>query len=297
MRICVALLLAFMCEGAGADPFTERCADRDAVERVYYAHRTGTKPPFSEVLSRSALEQLVRTDMRKERLLLRLYHTEITERQIDAEIARIDQSTRAPEILRELKQALGNDSRRFGRAVVSHMLVDTELRDRFANDDSLHFQMRHQIEGLRSNLLAAQPKVDLLSKINLARNAGIGEVSEIKWLSNKQTARIAPETTNGLISSGGPYSLRPLPESSLSSNGGQKPADFSKLPARMQSVLKSQLQKPGDVSAVIELPTEFLLCILKERSPTTLVVASVVLRKRNYDDWLAEQLKGLPSEP
>ena len=245
-----------------------------------------------------ALEQLVRTDMRKEQLLLRLYHTEISEAQVQAEITRIDQSTRAPEILRELKQALGNDSHRFARAVVRPMLVDTELRDRFANDDSLHLEMRRQLEGVRTKILALKAKGDLLSEVEAARTSGIGEVSEIKWaLSDKQTARIATETTNGPISSGGPYSLRPLPESSLSSNGGPKPADFSKLPARMQSVLKSQLQKPGDVSAVIELPTEFLLCILKERSPTTLVVASVVLRKRNYDDWLAEQLKALPLEP
>ena len=249
-------------------------------------------------MPRATLEKLVRTEIRTEQLLLRVYHTEISEAQVQAEITRIDQSTRAPEVLRELKQALGNDSRRFGRTVVRPMLVDTELRDRFANDDSLHFQMRRQLDGLRIKILSLKPKGNLLPEVESARTSGIGEVNEIKWaLSDKQTARIAPETTNGPISSGGRYSLRPLQEPSPSFNGGPKPADFSKLPARMQSILKSQLQKPGDVSAIIELPTEFLLCILKERSPTTLVVASAVLRKRNYDDWLAEQLKALPLEP
>jgi len=236
--------------------------------------------------------------MRKEQVLLRVYHTEITEAQIEAEMTRIDQSTRAPEILRELKRALGNDSRRFGRSVVRPMLVDTELRNRFANDDSLHVEMRHQIEDLRTKLLALKAKVNLLSEINLARKAGIGEVSEIRWaISDSQNAPVAPQTTNGLISSGGRYSLQPPPEPAHSINGDEKPGEFSKLPLRMQSILKAQLQKPGDVSAVIELPTEFFLCILKERSRTTLVVAAVVARKRPYDDWLAAQLTALPLEP
>src|ERR1700720_3637806 len=31
-----------------ADDFSALCADRAAIERVYYQHRLGTKPPFEE---------------------------------------------------------------------------------------------------------------------------------------------------------------------------------------------------------------------------------------------------------
>ena len=44
-------------------------ADRAAIERVYYEHRLGEKPPFEQVLPPATLENLVRQDLRKEATL------------------------------------------------------------------------------------------------------------------------------------------------------------------------------------------------------------------------------------
>ena len=57
----------------------------------------------------------------------------------------------------------------------------------------------------------------------------------------------------------------------------------------LQNVLRAQLLKPGDLSALIETPGAFLLFVAKEKSSTELSVASFSLPKRSYDEWLAQQ--------
>ena len=82
------------------------CADRAAIERVYYHHRLGQKPPFEQVLPPATLEILVQQDLRKEAVLRKVYGVEVTSVLLDAEVQRINTTTRAPEVLAEIKTAL-----------------------------------------------------------------------------------------------------------------------------------------------------------------------------------------------
>jgi len=50
-----------------------------------------------------------------------------------------------------------------------------------------------------------------------------------------------------------------------------------------------QLRQPGDVSAVIETPSGFLLFRAKEKTATTLTATRLAIPKRSYDEWLAQQ--------
>jgi len=52
---------------AGQDPITELVSDRTAVERVYYDHRLGTKPPFEKVLPAAEVARLVNADLTRRR--------------------------------------------------------------------------------------------------------------------------------------------------------------------------------------------------------------------------------------
>lgn len=54
-------------------------------------------------------------------------------------------------------------------------------------------------------------------------------------------------------------------------------------------MLRVQLRQVGDVSAVIETPSSFLLYVAKEKTATALTVACLSLPKRSYEQWLAEQ--------
>src|SRR5882672_4800786 len=114
------------------------CSDRAAIERVYYSHRLGNKPPFEQALPPAFIERLVKEDLRKETALKKVYAVEITTALLNAELQRINTTTRAPEVLAELKAALGDDTNRFARALARPIVVERLLRDKFENDDTLH---------------------------------------------------------------------------------------------------------------------------------------------------------------
>src|SRR3954464_14740605 len=81
-------------------------ADRAAVERVYYEHRLGNKPAVEEALSVAAMETMLRAERKKEVALKEVYHVEISDAQITEEMKRIESTTRAPEVLAEIRSAL-----------------------------------------------------------------------------------------------------------------------------------------------------------------------------------------------
>ena len=61
---------------------------------------------------------------------------------------------------------------------------------------------------------------------------------------------------------------------------------FEDLPLELQKVLNAQLNKPEDVSAVIETPNGFLLSRATGRADRRLSAASVRFAKRGFDAWL-----------
>jgi len=131
------------------------CADRAALERVYYNHRLGEKPPFEQVLPPATLETLVRQELRKEAALKRVYRVELMPAMLDAEVQRINTTTRAPDVLAEIKAALGHDLARFANVFAKPILVERLLREKFDNDDALHAPQRREMERVRARLTNA----------------------------------------------------------------------------------------------------------------------------------------------
>src|ERR1043166_2280788 len=98
--------------------FAERVAYQRAIEEVYWRHRiwprsrgehTDPKPPLDAVMSKAQLEKKVAGYLRKSQALEDYWQRPITADQLQAEMDRMAQNTRQPEILRELFDALGND--------------------------------------------------------------------------------------------------------------------------------------------------------------------------------------------
>jgi hypothetical protein len=150
-------LLALLGSGfaAPAADLASLRGDRAAIERVYYNHRLGEKPPFEQVLPPATLENLVRQEFCKETALKQAYRVEVTPAMLDAEVQRINTTTRAPEMLAEIKTALGNDPDRFARAMANPILVERLLREKFDNDDALHASPRREMEKVRTQLTNA----------------------------------------------------------------------------------------------------------------------------------------------
>ena len=95
--------------------FSERVAYQRAIEDVYWRHRIwpkenlDPKPSLDAVMSQAQLEKKVTDYLRKSQELEDYWQQPITADQLQAEMDRMAQHTRQPEVLRELSQALGND--------------------------------------------------------------------------------------------------------------------------------------------------------------------------------------------
>lgn len=281
--IAALLLLQASFVAAGTD-LGALSADRAAIERIYYEHRLGEKPPFEAALPQATLEALVRQDLRKEAALEKAYGVEITPALVAAEVRRLEATTRAPEVLAEIRHALGDDAGRFARSMARPILVERELRARFDNDDKLHAGKRHEAEQARAGLLASQ---------------SVPDMREVTWQltprpqGEKPAAAAPPPPPTQGVAKSGAYSVEATAQLAEVLNPSGEDRDrklyFEDLDPELQKVLRVQLQKPGDVSAVIETPGGFLVFQAKAKTFAALTAASLTIPKRSYEEWLAQQ--------
>ena len=98
--------------------FAERVAYQRAIEEVYWRHRIwprnggenpDPKPALDAVMSQAQLEKKVTYYLRNSQELEDYWQKPITAEQLQAEMDRMAQHTKQPEVLREFFEALGND--------------------------------------------------------------------------------------------------------------------------------------------------------------------------------------------
>ncbi len=142
--------------------FDERVAAQRAIERVYYAHQVGTRPPFDEIASPQRLERKVRTYMERSVALEQIWNAPLTAEALTREWERVTRSTSFPDRLRELYRALGDDPFLIQECLVRPELVEHLARGRFAYDASIHAAARAEAEALRDSLVrgALDPRLD-----------------------------------------------------------------------------------------------------------------------------------------
>ena len=96
--------------------FAERVAYQRAIEEVYWHHRIwpkerpDPKPSFDAVMSQTQLEKKVGDYLRKAQALEDYWQRPITTEQLQAEMDRMAQHTKQPEVLRELIPGAGQRS-------------------------------------------------------------------------------------------------------------------------------------------------------------------------------------------
>jgi hypothetical protein len=286
-RVLLWVIVCSTCAVASAADWSVLRGDRAAIERVYYNHRLGNKPPFDQVLPPATLDNLVRLDLRKEAVLARVYGVEITPAMLDAEVGRINTTTRAPAMLAEVKSALHDDAARFANSFAKPILVERLLREKFNNDDALHAPLRRQVEEVRNDLLEARSKgaryADLLSNLKRRHPA---DVIETSWQLGIRAADTTPAPAADDVDIRkrfGPSAQILSPRHSAES---VKTRYWEDLPPQLQNVLQAQLRQPADVSAGIETPDAFLLYIAKDKTAAALSVAALSLPKLTYEAWL-----------
>src|SRR5215471_9084073 len=113
--------------------FAERVTYQRAIEDVYWRHRIwpeerpDPKPSLDAVMSQARLEKKVEDYLRGTQALQDYWQRPITAEDLQAEMDRMAENTKQPEVLRELFGALGNDpfviAECLARPVLSERLI------------------------------------------------------------------------------------------------------------------------------------------------------------------------------
>jgi N-acetylneuraminic acid mutarotase len=121
--------------------FAERVAYQRAIEEIYWRHRIwprsrgerpDPKPSLDAVMSQAQLEKKVEDYLRKSEALEDYWQRPITAQQLQAEMNRMAEHTKQPDVLRELFEALGNDP-----FVIAECLARPVLTDRLVADPTV----------------------------------------------------------------------------------------------------------------------------------------------------------------
>src|SRR6266436_374651 len=152
--------------------FAERVEYQRAIEDVYWRHRIwpkenpDPKPALNKVMSQTQLEKKVEDYLYDSQVLEDNRQRPLTAQQLQAEMDRMAQHTRQPEVLNELFEALGNDpfviAECLARPVLSERLVaDLSAQDKTKLSHSTRTKelSRISMAAASTNAAYALPKV------------------------------------------------------------------------------------------------------------------------------------------
>ena len=142
-----------------------------AIEEVYWRHRIwprngerpDPKPSLDAVMSQAQIEKKVADYLRKSQALEDYWHRPITAEQLQAEMDRMAQHTKQPEVLRELFKALGNDP-----FVIAECLARPILSERLVTDLYVHDQRSHGELKMRAGSWRPSAEYQILNGIAVA---------------------------------------------------------------------------------------------------------------------------------
>jgi hypothetical protein len=133
--------------------FADRVAYQRAIEEVYWRHRiwpkpnAGTEPSLDKVVSQAEIEKKVEDYLRDSQALEDYWQRPITPEQLQAEMERMAQNTKQPEVLREIFAALGNDPAMIAECLARPVLAKRLVTDLYAHDERFHGQLKRRAEA------------------------------------------------------------------------------------------------------------------------------------------------------
>jgi N-acetylneuraminic acid mutarotase len=157
--------------------FADRVAYQYAIEDVYWRHRiwpaaNGTeKPSLDKVMSQGQIQKKVEDYLRDSQALEEYWQKPITPEQLQAEMERMAQNTKQPEVLREIFVALGNDPAVIAECLVRPVLAKRLVTNLYTHDQRFHGELKRRAE----TELAAHPSVEQMKQIS-------GTYSEVEWI-------------------------------------------------------------------------------------------------------------------
>src|SRR5213592_279983 len=133
--------------------FAERVAYQRAIEEVYWRHRIwpkerpDRKPSLDELMPPAQLEKEVKDYLRNSEALEDYWREPLGPEQLQAEIERMVQHTKQPELLREIFEALGNDPFVIAECLARPALSERLVRNFYAHDERFHGELKQHAKA------------------------------------------------------------------------------------------------------------------------------------------------------
>ena len=143
--------------------------------------RPDPKPSLDAVMSQAQLEKKVTDYLRNSQALEDYWKRPLTAEQLQAEMSRMAQHTKQPDVLRELFEALGNDPFVIAECLARPALAERLLTSWYAHDQRIHGELRQRA----SAELQAHKTVDQMKQLS-------GKYSEIELIRGHTAKRREP---------------------------------------------------------------------------------------------------------
>jgi len=302
--------------------FEERVSYQRAIEEVYWGHRIwpkerpDRKPSLDAVMSQTQLERKVADYLRNSQALEDYWKRPITAEQLQAEVDRMAQHTRQPEVLRELFEALGNDPFVIAECLARPALAERLVTNWYAYDQRIHGELKQRAEAELQAHSSAVASAEAGPSIDQMKQLG-GVYSEIELVKSDsgKTVGQARRLPNGLA--GGAPALHPQDSThSVKLNSREWDESMQKLAATFNKP-ESRLLKGGDpagagshpldradayesipigkLSSLQEDETRYYATAILNKTADRLKLATVSWRKEPLGSWLARTESEVPT--
>jgi hypothetical protein len=278
----------------------DRIAYQRAIEEVYWRHRIwpkerpDPKPSLEEVMPRAQLEKKVADYLRDSEALEDYWQKPISAEQLQAEMERMAQHTKQPEVLHELFAALGNDPFVIAECLARPALSQRLVTNFYAHDQRFHGELRQRAEAeLRAHHNVRQMKQTSgkYNEIELVRSDSAQDednrsaepglkMNSREWDENVQKLAVMFATANP---SGGGFDganggcravAAGVPATPKLGEGG--------LPAK--GALITQI-KTGVLSSLQEDEGRYYATVVVKKSKDRLKLATIEWRKEPLESW------------
>jgi len=162
--------------------------------RIWPSENREAKPEFASVYDDGRARGAVEDTLRKSAALARVWSRRITGAEIEAELRRMAGATRAPDQLRAMFEALGNDPDLIAEGLVFPLLVERRIREAYATDERLHRNVRGRAEAVAVG-------ASTLDGLAIAASGGEWQASESKVAAVPTVPRLV-ETGDAFVAHG-----------------------------------------------------------------------------------------------
>ena len=259
--------------------------------------RPDPKPSLDAVMSQAQVEKKVTDYLRKSQALEDYWQRPITAEQLQAEMDRMAQHTKQPEVLRELFAALGNDPFVIAECLARPALAERLLTNWYAYDQRIHGELKQRAEAELQTHPAVEQMKQLsgkYSEVNLLKCEGEETVGQALRLPDRQSAGEAPalqpqDSGHSIKLNSHEWDQR---LQKLAQTFSENAVAAGVSPAKSKSITKIPA---GVLSPLQEDEARYYATAVIEKNNDHFKLATVEWRKEPLESWLARTENQVPN--